>query len=157
MLVHQSIPFYRHSTYITKENIDIFHIALWSDSVCRIKLEFKLSLMLEHLLLKFLLKLVLRRRKRSDCGVSSETLCILKKIFGAPTGKCRGTKWENAIFLYQTNFWSNLDKFLSETRKIYPYWTKSWSETRKNCNFPRKLQCTLEFLCRRPKKFFECI
>ena len=49
----------------------------------------------------------------------------LKKFFGAPTGKFRGPKWENAIFLFQTNFWSNLDKFLSETGEICPYWTES--------------------------------
>ena len=37
-----------------------------------------------------------------------------KKTVGAPTGKCWGSKWENATFLFQTNFWSNLDKFLGQ-------------------------------------------
>ena len=42
-----------------------------------VELEYRLNLKLEYLLLKLLLKLVLRRRKRSDCGVSSETLGYL--------------------------------------------------------------------------------
>ena len=42
------------------------------------KLKYKLNLKCKPLLLKLLLKLVLRRRKRSDCGVSNETLGILK-------------------------------------------------------------------------------
>ena len=46
-----------------------------------VKLKYKLYLKLEHLLLKLLLKLVLRQRKRSDCGVSSETLGIHIQIF----------------------------------------------------------------------------
>ena len=43
---------------------------------CNVKLKFKLNLKLEHIVFKFLLKLVLRRRKRSDCGVISKTLGI---------------------------------------------------------------------------------
>ena len=41
---------------------------------CNVILKYKFNLKLQHLLLKLLLKLVLRRRKRSDCVVSSETL-----------------------------------------------------------------------------------
>ena len=40
------------------------------------KLKYKLNLKCEPLLLKLLLKRVLRRRKRSDCDVSYETLGI---------------------------------------------------------------------------------
>ena len=40
---------------------------------------------------------------------------------------------ENAIFLFQTNFWSNLKKLLSETDNICSYWTKSWAKIGKIC------------------------
>ena len=46
------------------------------------KLKYKLNLKCEPLLLKLLLKFVLRRRKRSDCGVSFETLGIYIEIQG---------------------------------------------------------------------------
>ena len=51
-------------------------IYLLTNSVWRTHLEFKLGLMLEYFLLKILLELVLKRCKRPDCGVSSETLGI---------------------------------------------------------------------------------
>ena len=38
-----------------------------------------------------------------------QNINTLIKFFGAR--KCQGPKWEYAIFLFQTNFWSNLDKF----------------------------------------------
>ena len=41
-----------------------------------VKLKYKLNLKSEPLRLELLLKQVLRRRKRSDCGVSNETLGI---------------------------------------------------------------------------------
>ena len=87
------------------------------------------------------------------------------KIGSVHSKKISRRRQENAIFLFQTNFWSNLDKFLSETGEICPYWIKSWSKTGKfvrigpkvglkqeNCNFPLR---TSEFFCRRPKNFFE--
>ena len=41
-----------------------------------VKLEFELNLKLKYFLVNLPFKLVLRRRKRSDCGVSYETLGI---------------------------------------------------------------------------------
>ena len=59
-------------------------------------------------------------------------IITLKKIFGAPTGKCRGPTWENAIFLFQTIFWSNFClkqvKFVQIGRKF--------GLKQENCNFP---------------------
>ena len=74
---------------------------------------------------------------------------FVKKIVYVHSKKYLGRRQENPIFLFQNNFWSNLEKFLSETGKICANWTKSWSET-VNRNFPLR---TSEFSVGAPKIF----
>ena len=58
------------------------------------------------------------RGRESRLSFQKGTQALADTNFGAPTGNCRGPKWVIAIFPFQNNFWSKLNKFLSETGKM---------------------------------------
>ena len=74
-----------------------------------VKLKYKLNIKLQHLLLEFLLKLVLRRRKRSDCGVSSETLGIYRIL----------TMYKLLVEAYPFLYIAYKYQYLSSTQVVY--------------------------------------